>query len=120
MTGLGILCFENGTRYEGEFFEGIKHGLGTMYLDNGIFISGTWINDEIDITKTYYGKMTFGNGDYYIGECLNGVRHGYGIGYFPSIYEGCKWEGEWRNDSAYGVGKLTLEDGSIINNSFKV
>lgn len=42
MSGKGVLIWENGSKYEGEFQHGKMHGLGKEVNDEGVEYKGTW------------------------------------------------------------------------------
>lgn len=67
--------FDNG-RYVGEIKNGIRHGIGALYFDNGDRFEGNWVNDEISGSGIYF----WANGDYFAGYWENSSkRNGYGI-----------------------------------------
>lgn len=57
------------------------------------------------------GRLTLLDGSVYVGSFMLGERHGRGK------YSSCKaddqyeYEGEWRNDQPFGVGKMTFKTG---------
>lgn len=40
--GFGIYRWETGSRYEGNFFEDLRHGFGKMFWNDGSYYSGMW------------------------------------------------------------------------------
>ena len=42
MEGKGTYQYPNGSSYEGEFHNGLKHGEGLFYSKNGNFFEGKW------------------------------------------------------------------------------
>ena len=44
--------FKNGNKYEGEFWNGVKNGIGTFRYPNGNIYEGEWKDDK------YLGDMT--------------------------------------------------------------
>jgi hypothetical protein len=49
----GIMAFQNGSRYEGEFKDGKYSGRGTFYFANGSVYEGEYENGR------YHGQGTF-------------------------------------------------------------
>lgn len=56
------------------------------------------------------GRTTFIDGSQYIGMFFNGFRHGYGVFTTPK----CSYEGFWELDALDGIGKLSSENGSVV------
>jgi len=93
--------YASGSMYEGEFYNGKRHGHGKYVCDDGIF-EGEFYNGYMH----GHGKYTFVNGDVYEGEFYNGDRHGHGK--YISI-KGI-YEGAFVNDYIEGRGTFTLFD----------
>ncbi len=49
IDGVGVYNWGNGKRYEGEFFQGKKHGKGIFYLNDELVYDGTWKFDKPSI-----------------------------------------------------------------------
>jgi len=49
------------------------------------------------------GQAFYNNGDIFQGSFTSGQREGYGSYVFNRIY---RYDGEWRNNSFFGKGKL--------------
>ncbi|MFK7951191.1 MAG: caspase family protein [Saprospiraceae bacterium] len=87
----GLYVWDDGSRYEGNFKNGERHGEGIYYYSKG-------------------GK--------YVGHQSTGKRHGWGTYHYPS---GSKYVGEWKqevkegNGSMYSKGKL-IAQGEWKNN----
>jgi hypothetical protein len=81
-NGFGILILNDGTKYIGEFENGLCHGLGVM---------------------------TFADGSKYEGEFINGKFNGLGI--FTRC-DRMKYEGEFKDGKVLGRGLLTFTDGT--------
>jgi hypothetical protein len=62
--------------YEGEIQDGLKHGQGTYYFNNGHY-KGQFINDIRSGPGTYYWK----DGSRWEGQCVNGQLKGQGTHY---------------------------------------
>lgn len=87
LTGYGTRYFEGGY-YEGDMVEGVFHGEGTCYWDDGYVYTGTWVN---------------------------GVREGYGV---MTGTDGYRYEGYWKNNQPHGTGELVLASGDTYTGSF--
>jgi len=72
--GLGSYIYANGTRYNGNFFGGLKNGKGSLEYPDGSIFTGEFILDTIN----GYGTTRYADGSYYEGMYLKGVRSGYG------------------------------------------
>ena len=95
--------YDNGY-YEGGLRDGMLHGQGTYYWNDGDKYVGEWRNGDRTGQGTYY----FANGSRYEGEFYNGFLHGQGTFYFAN---GDKYVGEWRNDDRTGQGTYYWNDG---------
>lgn len=93
-----------GNRYEGEYFNGKKHGQGIMHFANGCTYRGHWLDD----TPMGEGVFTWTNGDHYEGEFKEGQRDGKGSYYFAN---GDKYIGDWIGDKKHGSGISSLAVG---------
>ena len=71
-----VKTYNNG-KYEGEFKNGKKEGIGIYYFNNGGRYEGEWKND----VQEGKGKDYFDNGDRYEGDFKNGLSEGKGIYY---------------------------------------
>eukprot|EP00826_Nyctotherus_ovalis_P041332 TRINITY_DN4143_c0_g4_i1.p1 TRINITY_DN4143_c0_g4~~TRINITY_DN4143_c0_g4_i1.p1 ORF type:complete len:200 (-),score=34.23 TRINITY_DN4143_c0_g4_i1:153-752(-) len=126
---LGTISHNNGDKYEGEWVNDTKNGLGIScialgdyYCSDGNKYSGSWKDDKINGEGTYYytnGEIYFGdwvdgqregkgifyyvNGNRYDGEWVDGQRHGTGVVYFDN---GDKYEGQWRHDEMTDEGSV--------------
>ena len=68
-SGIGFYTFQDGTRWEGEFAQGIPFGRGKCFYANGDVYVGEWKNDG----PHGKGQITFASGKTYKGEWKNGV-----------------------------------------------
>ena len=71
-----------------------QNGYGVINYDNGDMFKGNFKSYK----KNGYGVYTWNNGDSYSGNWLNGKKHGYGEFRWAS---GTMWKGEWRNGEQY-------------------
>ena len=44
MDGPGVLTQQDGSKYDGEWKNGKKHGVGTLKEEDGIEIEAIWVN----------------------------------------------------------------------------
>ncbi|CAD8214259.1 unnamed protein product [Paramecium octaurelia] len=99
--GKGLIIYENGDYYQGEFFADKILG------DNGMFKE---FEDECKLnTKLEKKKLEFSNGAIYQGQVLDGKRHGKGV---YTWKDGTKYEGQFQNDQFNGYGVMEFADSS--------
>ena len=110
--GFGIIIYKNGTRYEGIFKNNKHNGYGKLIqLDGEVFI-GDWKEGKINGKGVRYHS----NGDRYIGSYINNIRNGEGHYIFSN---GDSYEGNWDNGKANGKGKFTFKNGNVYEGEFK-
>jgi len=98
--------YENGDYYIGEWLNGLRHGKGKLYYENGnIKYEGNFIKDKFEGK----GQYNFENGEYYIGEWLNDQRHGRGKLYYKNC--NIKYDGDFIKDKFEGEGQYIWENG---------
>jgi hypothetical protein len=122
--GSGTMTFdssESGLTYEGDWWQGKKHGQGKMTYKNGDIYDGFWENDM----KSGDGTYTWKNGGTYVGPYLNDKRNGTGTytNWTGIIYKNEVWTGEYYGDFVNGVfegyGKFTITNGDIFEGIFR-
>lgn len=104
--GHGSFTYEDGSHYEGGVRNNNFEGLGTMNWPNGSSWEGQWRNGA-----SYglgHGARIYANGDRYEGGILNGKRNGYGIMFYEN---GCRLETQWRDNKANGIYVFTFRNG---------
>eukprot|EP01034_Spumella_vulgaris_P037088 gene37088-45754_t len=69
--GHGRLTRSDGTVYEGQFFEGVIHGIGVATYSRNSSFSGTFRND-----KWHVGKFIDSDGSSFDGEWRDRMKHG--------------------------------------------
>lgn len=92
--------WKNGDKYEGEWYESLKHGNGTDIFGNGDLYSGVYVNGK----PNGQGKYQWLNGGVYIGVFNNGLKHGKGKwrkGHGPNSNQ---YEGDYYMDKKHGYG----------------
>jgi hypothetical protein len=72
--GHGLYLWEDGRIYEGGFCRNQRHGEGVYTFTDGDVYTGTFHLGK----RSGHGKYTFSNGDSYVGEWLDGEYDGYG------------------------------------------
>lgn len=98
-------------RYEGEFFNGLRHGEGTIvWLDGDRYIGG-WKNGNMHGR----GNHTYADGRNYQGAYDESWKHGQGVMRWP---DGRTCTGIWEK-GILKQGKLTLPDGGYSEGIFK-
>ena len=102
--GKGILTWPDGARYEGEWRNDLAHGKGAFIWPDGSHYMGEWQSDK----KHGKGALTWSNGSRYEGEWQNNMRHGEGTLIWP---DGERYVGQWRSDKKHGRGTYIWLDG---------
>ena len=109
-SGMGVAKYKSGNtvRYVGSFLNGMYNGKGTMFFNNGAFLTGEWKNGKLN------GKGSFlsGTGILYIGEFVNGVKEGKGIFFYK---DNGMIVGNFSNDKLNGRCIQIFTDGSVIS-----
>ncbi|XP_049867108.1 MORN repeat-containing protein 3-like [Pectinophora gossypiella] len=125
--GKGLFLTITGKLYEGDWFEGFRHGHGTLShrMENGVFrldYRGEWVRGKPE----GIGWWWYENGDVYFGYWKRGERHGFGkmwyadgtfyVGYWHKRYKeglgmfvqknGNRYEGHWEDDIKSGLGRF--------------
>ena len=100
----GIYILSDGSKYEGEFKDGILNGQGTFTSSGGSKYVGKFRNGK----RNGHGTFTSPDGSKYVGKFRKGKRNGQGIFTWS---DGGKYEGEWKNGVFHGQGAVTLADG---------
>ncbi|MBF0310396.1 MAG: SUMF1/EgtB/PvdO family nonheme iron enzyme [Magnetococcales bacterium] len=96
-SGKGVQQWPSGTRYEGEFRNGLRHGKGVHVWPDGARYEG----DFRDGQRTGQGVFRWPDGSWYEGGFLNGQRHGSGIFHYP---DGSRYAGEFHSGRRHGKG----------------
>ena len=89
--GRGSLVFQNGNRYEGDFFAGHPYGQGTFTFSTGDRCQGFFLNRQFDANNA---TCTYNNGARYRGELRQARPHGTGTMF---LTDGTTFEGAFRN-----------------------
>ena len=127
----GRYYYNNGNYYEGDLSDNIPDGKGILYLSNGeIKYEGNFVNGKKQGLGTYYfdkdfyviesgEKLYFRKGDYYKGQWSNNAMNGKGTLYLKD--GSVKYEGDFVNNKLTGKGKYYFKTGGyyigqILNN----
>jgi hypothetical protein len=110
--GLGFEKFENGNIYQGEFMLGRAHGRGVYVWENGETYDGEWYKGMRQGKGIWKGS----NGESYEGEWRRGKAHGYGIHVWSN---GDKYDGEWYRSLKHGRGKDTFHTGDSYEGEYR-
>merc|ERR1711997_724368 len=74
--GFGVMRWQNGDRYEGDWKDGFRHGHGVYQCKaTGGKYTGNYEND----LKSGDGTYKYSNGDSFEGQWSEGLRHGHGV-----------------------------------------
>jgi hypothetical protein len=110
-NGKGRLLNPNGDTYEGEFVFDSRHGQGTYKWDNGDVYVGSFTQDK----RHGKGRFNFHNGNSYEGDFYDGMFDGYGKYKFAGGY----YEGEWKHGRYEGNGELVYATGAKYVGEFR-
>jgi len=88
VNGRGTMKYSDGSRYEGNWKNGVFNGQGTLTLTDHWKYEGEWKDGERDGR----GTMIEIDGGKYVGEWKEGVRHGKGV---EKNFFGDETEGFW-------------------------
>lgn len=93
-----------GSRYEGEFKENARHGLGKYVLPNGSVYDGEWR----DNVMSGRGTFSWTDGSVYVGHWKDGRRNGQGT---LRTSDGFTYDGTWVQNAMEGRGIATYPNG---------
>ena len=99
-------------RFDGQYVEGQKRGVGKISLPNGDKYHGLWEADKFHGDGTYY----YANGDVYSGGWAKGVKQGHGT--FLVARDESQLVGQWEK-GAMVSGKWVWKDGTSWHGPFK-
>jgi len=130
--GTGMMVLANGERYEGEYADGKKHGVGLQFWSNGDLFLGQWMSDKMSGNGCYLnaggvryygafvagkrhgdGRLTWLDGSTYVGQFSEGARAGHGTLALPNGPDGKRlprgklagrYEGQWKENGMHGEG----------------
>ncbi|CAJ1061145.1 ankyrin repeat and MYND domain-containing protein 1 isoform X1 [Xyrichtys novacula] len=102
--GPGVQEWLDGSRYEGEFVSGLKHGKGRYTLRNGEYYEGSFYKDY----KHGGAMYCWPTGHKFIGKFYLNRKEGYGKQMFP---DGATFQGLYHADQRFGPGVGSDPDG---------
>jgi len=131
----GTLTFENGSKYDGTFVDGLIYGSGSYTYADGEKVELTdveWIEDQAvtsqnDTPGTYtgmlvsgkrkgYGTIVWEEGDTFAGDFDKGTFNGTGT---STDADGDVYTGEWKDGKRNGDGIVYCENGDVITGTFE-
>ncbi|KAK5601397.1 hypothetical protein CRENBAI_000334 [Crenichthys baileyi] len=102
--GFGVQEWADGSKYEGEFLDGFKHGKGRYSWRNGECYEGFFYKDF----KHGDGVYCWSTGHKFTGKFYLNRKEGYGHLSFPG---GTIFQGLYHSDQRFGPGVVTYPDG---------
>jgi len=112
--------WKNGSVYDGDFKNGLKHGKGVWTKGRGENLT-TYTGEYLLDKKCGYGVFKWASGNIYKGYYDKDEREGHGEMVWT---DGSKYLGSWVRGIQHGFGKMVFPDGIIregqfVNNIFK-
>ena len=102
---------DSGARIDGNVYDGLFNGYGTMTWENGDVYVGDWKND----LREGWGVFTSHTGIQYVGEWIASQREGFGVCTHPN---GEEYVGEWHRGRMHGVGRLKSRNDDVYEGTF--
>ncbi|XP_054645533.1 ankyrin repeat and MYND domain-containing protein 1-like isoform X3 [Dunckerocampus dactyliophorus] len=102
--GFGVQESPDGSKYEGVFLDGLKHGSGRYTWNSGEFYEGSFYKDYRHGDGVYYWP----SGNKFIGKFYLNWREGYGKHLYP---DGATFKGLYHADQRFGPGVLSEPSG---------
>lgn len=99
-SGPGVQQWTEGSRYEGEFRNGLKHGNGTFTWPNRECYKGSFYKDNRHGRGTYFWP----DGSQFMGKFYLNHKEGYGIHLFP---DGTIFKGLYHANERLGPGVMS-------------
>ncbi|OMJ65261.1 hypothetical protein SteCoe_38668 [Stentor coeruleus] len=115
--GKGIMHYQDGSTYKGDWKDNKRHGKGIYTSNNGSYFIGKWECDKkifgvtsVDPDTLYYYSNDEISSEYqppgieeYTGGYENGIRYGKGTCKYAN---GDVYKGNWENGKKHGEGKF--------------
>ena len=110
--GKGILYDKKVGKYDGDWENDVKKGIGKQYDKDGVLIYfGQFKNDKYCGEGIHY----YENGDIeYDGKWENGLKNGKGIKYYKGFKDKIKYDGTFNDDVFHGSGTYYDEKGNVL------
>jgi hypothetical protein len=109
-VGRGVMWWANGTRYEGDWLEGLPNGRG-VYVSNDVRYEGEFASGR----RSGQGTLTTAIGFRYDGQWRDNRPNGKGVLTGPTF---CI-ESEWQNGKPTGEGTVSFVSGGHYEGSFR-
>ncbi|MCR9142539.1 MAG: phosphatidylinositol kinase [bacterium] len=90
-NGTGTYVWPGGSKYAGQFKDGLRNGTGTYSWPSGSQYVGEYLNG----LRHGKGAYTWSDGHNYVGEFKEDMKHGKGV---YTWADGTVFEGVWEND----------------------
>jgi hypothetical protein len=107
MTGTGIYYYHSGQIYTGQFQQGVQAGIGQRSVKDKTHYEGQFAAD----TMNGVGVVTFPDGEVHAGQFSDGFFEGYGI---ATLADGSRFLGEWHRTKLNGYGAKFDGRGTLI------
>ena len=104
--GRGVILYNNGDKYYGNFKNGKKDGIGVFFFKNGSKYFGYWDKNKMN----GYGIYHYITGTIYEGYFKANKRNGAGI---LITKNGTKFRAIWKEGIIENYGQIIYEDGKI-------
>jgi len=101
----------SGDEYQGEWQNDRRHGQGRHCCADGRVYSGSWAEDR----EEGRGRLVDADNSAFEGNFLRGRFHGPGTKVWPN---GQRYKGEWKDGKKHGRGILSCPDGSFYKGEF--
>lgn len=108
----GPCKYPDGSTYEGQFKNGLRHGRGVLIWPDGSIYEGYWV-DNYSCGK---GRKILQNGDHYIGDWKDGRSDGFGA--YHHFHSNIIYNGSWVCGKPTGLALETYSDGSQYEGEF--
>lgn len=100
---MNFIEIQPGSKYQGEVFEGKRHGFGRNIWEIGDLYEGQWE----DNCQSGWGQNIWVDGSEFFGLYKSGVKNGLG----DYIWEDkTQYTGDWANNKMHGIGKYIFAD----------
>jgi len=105
MNGEGTMIWSDGSVYTGNFKHGLYHGSGTYLSMSETEDLTLYVGDFFEEVPDGFGTKIFKNGNVYVGDFKEGRMSGFGIlkyGFSNPELKNVIKEGQWHNDKSLG------------------
>eukprot|EP00002_Diphylleia_rotans_P015421 TRINITY_DN2993_c0_g2_i3.p1 TRINITY_DN2993_c0_g2~~TRINITY_DN2993_c0_g2_i3.p1 ORF type:complete len:267 (+),score=55.12 TRINITY_DN2993_c0_g2_i3:1089-1889(+) len=102
----GKITYADGSTYNGDLKNYVKHGQGTYRWKSGVEYTGEWIDNQ----RQKKGTLRFPDGTTYEGEFSNGQSNGKGKAKYA---DGTTYEGDYVRGIRHGQGTARYASGEV-------